>query len=79
MARGSIDNTNVSAPIAVAQSSIVCYLKHCSSIGEVACSEVSVSDSNSTAIGEEPVSWCMRGVAGGAVNTDSTISVERRV
>jgi hypothetical protein len=53
----------------------MCNLKHCRSIGEVPSSEVSVSHSNSSAIGKVPVGWCMRGIAGSAVNVDSSICV----
>ena len=75
MARTGIDDASVVASITVAQCSVVCNLKHCSPIGEVASSEVSVSHSNSSAIGKVPVSWCMRGIAGSTVNVNSTVSV----
>ena len=75
MTRTGVDDTSVVASITVAQCSVVCYLKYCSSIGEVASSKVSVSHSNSSAIGKVPVSWCMRGIAGSTMNVDSAISV----
>ena len=75
MTRTSVDDASVVASITVAYSPVVCNLKHCSSIGEVASSEVSVSHSNSSAIGIVPVCRCMRGIAGSTVNVDSTISV----
>ena len=75
MARTGVDDASVVASITVAQHSVVCYLKHCSSIGEVASSEISVSHSNSSAIGKVPVSWCMCGIAGSTMNIDSTMLV----
>ena len=75
MARSSVDDASVIASITVAQLSVVCNLKHCSSIGKVTSFEVSVSRSNPSAVGKVPVSWCMRGIAGSAVNIDPTISI----
>ena len=75
MARTGIDDASVVASITVAQCSVVCNLKHCSPIGEVASSEVSIPHSNSSAIGIVPVCWCMRGIAGSTVNINPTVSV----
>ena len=47
MVRGSVDNTaSENAPITVTQWAMVGYFEHCSSIGEVAYLEVSVSHTN---------------------------------
>ena len=75
MVGSSVDDACVVASVTVAECSEVCYLKHCSSIGEVTSSEVSIFCSNSSAIGKVPVGWCMRGIAGSTVNVDLTISV----
>ena len=41
----------------------------------MASSEVSISHSDSSAIGKVPLSWCMCAIAGGTMNIDSTITV----
>ena len=75
MARSSVDDASVIASITVAQWPVVCNLKHCSSIGEVTSFKVSISHSNSSAIGKVPVSRSMCGIAGSAMNTDPTLLI----
>lgn len=74
--RSGIGYTSVVATITIAQCSIICNLQHGSAVGVVACSEVSVPNSNPGTICVVPISSCVGAVMRGAVNPDSTKSVK---
>ena len=74
-----IDNASVVASVTIAQPSEMCYLKHCSSVGEVTCPEVSVSHSDPGAVGKVPVGWCMCVVTRPTMNVELTSSERVRI
>ena len=72
---GSIDNAGVNASITVTKWSMVCYTKHCGSIRWAGDLQISIPESNSSAITEEPIWWSISRIFGSADNSDSAPSV----